>query len=143
MPRPPTIPSTGAANAVVSKYGIGIRLWICAVPGRQVIAKVNAPKAMVPPIRRLGISSSRNNAAASGYTENATTNADTPPYSSTPQASTIAAIPCLAPNRWTKVRAMDRAQPESSINFPNSAPSRKIGKYLTANPPIAVMKTCV
>ena len=64
--RPPTAPRPGAAKAVVLKYGIGIRFWIWMVPGRQVIVNVNDPKAMAAGIRRLGISASRNIAAAKG-----------------------------------------------------------------------------
>ena len=53
--------------------------WICGVPGSASMVKVKAPSAIVPGIRRLGMSLWRNSSAANGYTANTTTNSDTPP----------------------------------------------------------------
>jgi len=40
--------------------------WICGVPGSIVIVNVNAPRAMVPGIRRFGMPASLNSAAPKG-----------------------------------------------------------------------------
>ena len=79
MNTPPSVPSTGAAQAVVPKKAVGMMFWICGVPGRASMVKVNAPSAIVPGISRLGILPWRNSSAANGYTANTTTNSDTPP----------------------------------------------------------------
>ena len=73
MPRP------GAAKASVPKNGAGIAFWICGVPGRAVIVKVNEPSAMVAGMSRLGTPASRKSAAAIGKTAKATTKSETPP----------------------------------------------------------------
>ena len=75
----PSVPSTGAAQESVPKNAVGMMFWICGVPGSAIIVKVNAPSAIVPGIRRLGMSLWRNSSAAKGYTANTTTNSDTPP----------------------------------------------------------------
>ena len=75
----PISPSQGAAQVVVSKKVVGMMFWICGVPGSAVIVNVNAPSAMAPGIRRLGMPPWRNISAAKGYTANTTTNNDTPP----------------------------------------------------------------
>ena len=75
----PSVPSTGAAQAVVPKNAVGMMFWICGVPGSASMVKVKAPSAMVPGISRLGMSLWRNSSAAKGYTANTTTNSDTPP----------------------------------------------------------------
>ncbi len=72
-------PSPGAANAVVPKNGMGMAFWIAGVPGNAVMVKENAPTAIAPGIRRLGISAPRNSATATGIMAKATTNTDTPP----------------------------------------------------------------
>ncbi len=84
MPRPntktvPIRPSQGAAQVLVLKKVVGMMFWICGVPGMAVMVKVNAPRAMVAGISRLGMLLWRNISAANGYTANTTTNSDTPP----------------------------------------------------------------
>ena len=64
---------------MVPKNGIGMAFWIAGVPGRADIVKVKAPSARLPGIRRLGMSASRNRAAATGKMAKATTKAETPP----------------------------------------------------------------
>ena len=64
----------GAAYAFVPKKGIGIAFCICGVPGSAVMVKVKAPSAIDPGKNLLGIAASLNNAAAIGYSANATTN---------------------------------------------------------------------
>ena len=59
-------PISGAAKVSVPKYFIGITFWISGEPGRAVIVKVNAPRAIVPGISLLGISASLNNVEAIG-----------------------------------------------------------------------------
>lgn len=59
-------PRPGAANAVVPKNSIGIAFWIAGVPGSADIVNENAPRASAPGISRLGMSASRNSAAATG-----------------------------------------------------------------------------
>ncbi|MCY1466820.1 hypothetical protein D9M71_852770 [compost metagenome] len=61
------------------KKVVGMMFWICGVPGRASMVKLNAPRAMVAGISRLGMSLWRNISAANGYTANTTTNSDTPP----------------------------------------------------------------
>ncbi len=56
----------------------------------HVIVNVNAPSAIVPGKNLFGISASLNNAAAIGYTANATTNKETPPYVNIAQDKTTA-----------------------------------------------------
>ena len=119
------IPSPGAANAVVPKNGMGMAFWIAGVPGRADMVKVKAPSAIVPGIRRFGMSVLRNRAAAIGKTAKATTNADTPPYVSTAQQSTTETIARSGPNQALTDRAIDFAQPLSSISLPKMAPSMK------------------
>ena len=60
------VPSTGAANGVLLKYGIGMAFWIAGVPGKAVIVNVKDPNAMAAGIRRLGTSAWRNRALAIG-----------------------------------------------------------------------------
>ncbi len=79
MISPVMMPSPGAAKGEVPKNGIGMAFWMAGVPGRAVMVKVKAPRAMVPGISRLGRSALRNSAAAMGNTAKATTNSDTPP----------------------------------------------------------------
>jgi len=66
MNTPPMVPSTGAAQVSVPKKPAGMMFWICGVPGRASMVKVKAPSAMVPGIRRLGMSAWRNSSAANG-----------------------------------------------------------------------------
>ena len=63
---PPTRPSTGAAYASVLKKVVGMMFWVCGVPGRASMVKVNAPSAMVAGMSRLGMSLWRNISAAKG-----------------------------------------------------------------------------
>ncbi len=79
MSSPPISPRMGAAKASVPKKGLGMAFWIAGVPGRAVMVKVKAPRAMAPGSRRLGMPASRNSAVPMGYTAKATTNSDTPP----------------------------------------------------------------
>ena len=46
---------------------------------------------------------------------------------------TVARIARLAPTRRITATAIDCENPDSSISLPNSAPSRKIGKYRRTN----------
>ena len=62
----PMQPSTGAAQEFVPKNVDGMMFWICGVPGSASIVNVNAPSAIVPGIRRLGMSLWRNSSAANG-----------------------------------------------------------------------------
>ena len=110
--------------------------WIWGDPGSASIVKVNAPSAMVAGSSRLGMSDARNSSAAKGYTANATTKRDTPPYVSTAQTSTTAAIACRGPVKRSIPLMIARAKPETSISFPNTAPSRNKGKYNLMNPAI-------
>ena len=55
--RLPIRPSHGAAQVVVLKNVVGMMFWICGVPGRASIVKLNAPSATVQGISRLGIRS--------------------------------------------------------------------------------------
>jgi hypothetical protein len=107
------------------------------------MVKVKAPSAIVPGISRLGRSAWRNSAAAMGYTANATTNSETPPYVSTAQASTMAKMARCAPSQATMACAMTRAAPEASMSLPNTAPSKNSGKNAITKPPSAGMNTCV
>ncbi len=52
MITPASVPSTGAANALVPKNGIGIAFWIAGVPGSAVIVNVNEPSAVAAGSRR-------------------------------------------------------------------------------------------
>jgi len=62
----PRLPSTGAAQLSVPKNAVGMMFWICGVPGSASMVKVNAPRAMVPGISRLGMLLCRNSSAANG-----------------------------------------------------------------------------
>ena len=62
----PIVPSHGAAQASVPKNEDGMMFWICGVPGSASMVKVNAPSAIVPGIRRLGMPAWRNSSAANG-----------------------------------------------------------------------------
>lgn len=64
--RLPITPSQGAAQPVVLKKAVGMMFWICGVPGRASMVKLNAPRAMVAGISRLGILLWRNISAANG-----------------------------------------------------------------------------
>src|SRR3546814_8328171 len=59
MNTPPRVPSQGAAQVLVPKNDDGMMFWICGVPGSASMVKVKAPSAMVPGIRRLGMSLDR------------------------------------------------------------------------------------
>src|ERR1700754_4655670 len=52
----PAMPSPGAAHAVVLKNVVGMMFWICGVPGKASIVKLNAPSAIGQGISRFGIS---------------------------------------------------------------------------------------
>ena len=65
---------------VVWKNGTGIAFWMDGVPGSATIVKVKLPRPMVAGMRRFGTAAARKSDAAMGYTENATTNRETPPY---------------------------------------------------------------
>ena len=66
MNTPPITPSHGAAQVVVLKNVVGMMFWICGVPGRASIVKLNAPSAIVQGMSRLGIPLWRNISAANG-----------------------------------------------------------------------------
>ena len=53
-------------QASVPKNEDGMMFWICGVPGSASMVKVNAPSAIVPGIRRLGMPAWRNSSAANG-----------------------------------------------------------------------------
>ena len=62
----PIRPRTGAAHVVVLKKVVGMMFWICGVPGKASIVKLNAPSATVAGMSRLGMSPWRNISAANG-----------------------------------------------------------------------------
>ena len=62
----PSVPSQGAAQALVPKNDVGMMFWICGVPGSESMVNVKAPSAIVPGIRRFGMSAWRNSSAANG-----------------------------------------------------------------------------
>ena len=62
----PISPKVGAAQVVVPKKLVGMMFWICGVPGRLSIVKVNAPRATVAGISRLGMAARLNISAANG-----------------------------------------------------------------------------
>ena len=66
MINPPTIPSIGAAYGVVLKYLPAMILFNCGLPGKAVIVKVNAPRAIAPGINLLGKLASLNKEIARG-----------------------------------------------------------------------------
>jgi hypothetical protein len=51
----PITPSHGAAQPVVLKKVVGMMFWICGVPGKVSMVNENAPSAIAPGIRRLGM----------------------------------------------------------------------------------------
>ena len=62
----PMSPIQGAAQPSVLKNVVGMIFWIWGVPGSASMVKVKAPSAMVPGIRRFGISPCLNISAANG-----------------------------------------------------------------------------
>ena len=78
-----------------------------------------------------------------GKTAKATTNADTPPYVNTAQQSTTEMIARSGPNQALTDRAIDFAQPLSSISLPKMAPSRNSGKKATMKSPTLIMNIFV
>ena len=56
----------GTTGWAEPKNEVGMMFWICGVPGSASMVKVNAPRAMVPGIRRLGMSLWRKSSAANG-----------------------------------------------------------------------------
>ncbi|MMZ58963.1 hypothetical protein D1872_209690 [compost metagenome] len=89
---------------------------------------MNAPRAIVPGMRRFGISAALNSSAANGYTANATTNKETPPYVRMAPTSTIASIARLGPIILITALVIDFAKPDISITFPKMAPNKNTGK---------------
>ena len=85
----------------------------------------------------------RNISAANGYTANTTTNSDTPPYVKIAPTKTIASIARCGPRIRMTAETIARAKPDSSMSFPNTAPSKKIGKYNFTNPTILSMNNPV
>lgn len=120
----------------VLKNAVGITFWICGVPGSASIVKVNAPRAIVPGMRRFGMSASLNIFFAKGYTAKTTTNRLTPLYVKMAPINTIASVARFAPTSLTIVFAMEAAKPDISTTFPKMAPSRNTGKYSLINPAI-------
>jgi hypothetical protein len=51
---------------LVLKKEVGMRFWICGVPGSESMVKVKAPRAMVPGMSRFGMLPCRNSSAANG-----------------------------------------------------------------------------
>ena len=66
MNRAPITPSHGAAQVVVLKNVVGMMFWICGEPGSESMVKVNAPRAIVTGMSRLGMPLCRNISAANG-----------------------------------------------------------------------------
>ena len=97
-------------------------------PGRAVMVKVNAPRAMEPGISLLGMSAALKREMAMGRTTKVTTKRETPPYVRTAQHRTTASIalslPSLLAIRWE----MASAYPLTSINFAKTAPNKYKGK---------------
>ena len=137
------MPSPGAANAVVPKNGIGMAFWIAGVPGSADMVKVKAPSAIAPGISRLGISASRNSAAATGIWRRRRRMPRRRRRSERAQHSTTEMIARSGPSQSLTDRAMRLAEPVSSISLPKIAPSMNSGKNATMKSPVLAMKICV
>ena len=103
--------------------------WICGVPGSESMVKVNAPSAMVPGMRRLGMllgaehfggeRIDREHHHEQRYAAIGQNRAD----------QHDGEHGALGPTRPMTAATIDLEKPESSITLPNTAPSRNTGKY--------------
>ncbi len=75
----PSSPSTGADAGVELMYFVGMRFWICGVPGIMVIVMDAAPKTNDSMKRCQGMSASCQRCRAMGRTVKMTTKRLTPP----------------------------------------------------------------
>ena len=96
-----SVPSHGAAQAVVLKNVVGMMFWICGVPGSASMVKVNAPSAMVPGSAAWGCRSG-------GTSRRRTDRPRTPPRTATRRRRSAARRPA----RSTASRACVPTQPD-------------------------------